>query len=675
MTAFPHVRTAAAFIGAVALLAPAAPAGAATITVAPGAVAQAADSSCSLVEAIINANTDSTVASADCAAGSGADTLELGAGSTYSIAGSDNTFFGFTGLPVVTSAITVEGNGATITRGAAAPAFRLLAVDTAGSLTINDAVLSAGLAQGGDGGDDSATDDGGGGGGGAGLGGAIYNRGVTALKRTTFQSNTAQGGSGGDGGNNAANDAGGGAGGGGLGGDGGTSTNPLATVDGGNGGGGWGGAGGPGGLFAGGGGGGTTTDGAAGGGTSGGPGGLLNGGPGGDRGIDGNPGGVGAGGGGAGEERSGGDGGVGGGGGGGGELNASPVFPRGGNGGFGGGGGGGGEDSSGGDGGFGGGGGGSHNQGAVITQGLGGFGAGNAGPTGTESAGGGGGAGMGGAIFNDGGLVTVLNSTFAGNTAAGGTGGLGTTGTGQDGQDGRGLGGAIFSRNGSLQVNEATFSANAGQGGGIYAKQDGQPTVLELTNSVLANSTASTADCIVDGTVTTAGSSTNLVEISTACPAVTQTGDPQLGPLADNGGLTPTFLPAIGSPAVNASVGQDCTPTDQRGEPRPAGSACDLGSVEIAPQVARALTIKYKDSKNAFKGKLTAAEPVCVTGKVKVFDKKTGKKVAKSPVEASGKYLAKEKDPDPGKYYAQVAESQDDEITCLAAKSKATRVG
>ena len=69
MTAFPHVRTAAAFIGAVALLAFAAPAGAATITVAPGAVAQAADGSCSLVEAITNANANSTAGSADCVAG------------------------------------------------------------------------------------------------------------------------------------------------------------------------------------------------------------------------------------------------------------------------------------------------------------------------------------------------------------------------------------------------------------------------------------------------------------------------------------------------------------------------------------------------------------------------------------------------------------------------------
>ncbi len=664
----------AGVVGALAVLAPAPPAGAATIIVGPDTGSgAAADGTCSLFEAIDNANADLAVGSTDCAAGSGADTIELTA-SSYEVTTVDNAFFGYTGLPTITSAITIEGNGGAIFRDGGAPAMRLLAVAAGGNLTLKDTVLTDGRAQGGDGGNDSASDDGGGGGGGAGLGGAIYNRGVLSLKRVTLRDNTAQGGDGGDAGSNAANDAGGGAGGGGLGGDG-AGGAPPATVDGGNGGGGMGGNGGIGGFLAGGGGGGTANNGSPGGGASGGPGGPLNGGKGGDDGFDGAPGGLGGGGGGGGFERSGGDGGLGGGGGGGGELGASPVFPSGGDGGFGGGGGGGGEDSSGGDGGFGGGGGGSHNSGVVITSGTGGFGGGNAGVTGTESAGGGGGAGMGGAVFNDGGLITVLNSTFFQNTAGGGAGGAGTPGTGQDGQPGSGLGGAIFSRNGSVEINEATFSGNTGAGGAVYVKQDDQPTLLTLTNSILANTTAAAADCVLDGTVGTPGSLTNLIEANSGCPAVTKTGDPLLGPIQDNGGLTPTFLPAIGSPAINAASSQECTKTDQRGEPRPVGSACDQGSVEAAPQVGRTLKIKYKDSKNAFKGKLKADDPVCVTGKVSVIDKKTGEKVAKDKVDANGKYVAKEKNPDPGKYYAQVNEKQIDEITCLAAKSKKTKVG
>lgn len=54
--------------------------------------------------------------------------------------------------------------------------------------------------------------------------------------------------------------------------------------------------------------------------------------------------------------------------------------------------------------------------------------------------------------------------------------------------------------------------------------------------------------------------------------------DPQLGPLADNGGPTPTLLPAAASPAVGRGV--DCPSTDQRGEPRRRG-ACTSGAVEV----------------------------------------------------------------------------------------------
>ena len=58
-----------------------------------------------------------------------------------------------------------------------------------------------------------------------------------------------------------------------------------------------------------------------------------------------------------------------------------------------------------------------------------------------------------------------------------------------------------------------------------------------------------------------------------------------LEPLADNGGPTPTCGLRAGSPAMEAG-GDDCEPTDQRGEPRPRdgdrdGTAwCDLGAVE-----------------------------------------------------------------------------------------------
>jgi hypothetical protein len=59
--------------------------------------------------------------------------------------------------------------------------------------------------------------------------------------------------------------------------------------------------------------------------------------------------------------------------------------------------------------------------------------------------------------------------------------------------------------------------------------------------------------------------------------------DPLLGPLANNGGPTLTRLPLPGSPAIDAgnSAFPSPPPTDQRGLPRTAGPAIDLGSVEV----------------------------------------------------------------------------------------------
>jgi hypothetical protein len=52
-------------------------------------------------------------------------------------------------------------------------------------------------------------------------------------------------------------------------------------------------------------------------------------------------------------------------------------------------------------------------------------------------------------------------------------------------------------------------------------------------------------------------------------------------PLADNGGGTQTHALAIGSPALDSSPSDaTCPRTDQRGNPRPRGPACDIGAFE-----------------------------------------------------------------------------------------------
>ncbi|MCB0342579.1 MAG: putative Ig domain-containing protein [Pseudobdellovibrionaceae bacterium] len=60
--------------------------------------------------------------------------------------------------------------------------------------------------------------------------------------------------------------------------------------------------------------------------------------------------------------------------------------------------------------------------------------------------------------------------------------------------------------------------------------------------------------------------------------------DPLLDPagLVDNGGYTPTVLLQFGSPAKDIIPSDQCgTLTDQRGLPRPIGSGCDAGAVEM----------------------------------------------------------------------------------------------
>ena len=130
--------------------------------------------------------------------GAGSDTIQLAAGCVYTLTAVDNTTtLGRNGLPVVTTAIIIQGNGSTIQRSAATD-FRLLAIDTPGNLSLFDLNLTGGLARGNNG---TNGRDAGGGGGGAGMGGAIllYD-GTLSLERVALYGNEGRGGNGGAGG-------------------------------------------------------------------------------------------------------------------------------------------------------------------------------------------------------------------------------------------------------------------------------------------------------------------------------------------------------------------------------------------------------------------------------------------------------------------------------------------
>lgn len=543
----------------------------------------------------------------------GPDTISLAAGCTYTFsqgAFQGGGWFGSNALPPIASEITIEGNGATLTREdtifSSTLRFFFVGADPtrpetldyvtpgAGKLTIRDLTLKDGHVRGG------ASF---GGGGGAGMGGAIFNMGTTVIERSTLTGNSAVGGAG-DG------SSGGQAGGGGI-------ASASISLDGGGMqslGGQFGADGGAGGMDLGGGGGGagfrvgqtgsnattnlpgdgggpdTGTGGVGGGqlalgGDGAGSGGWLPGlmgqtGDGGDFGQ----GGTGF------NTKAAGGGGVGGGGG-------SPAVPGGGGGGgFGGGGGSG--PGGGGGGGFGGGA--ADGPAPAATPG---YGAGAADPAdGVGHFAGGGGAGMGGAIFNLQGEVTVINSTIAGNSAAGGAPQTLPS-------PAQGLGGAVFNLNGDFTAIGSTFDNSATSHATsiynlVYDHVETRAAQVTLRDTIVAHGEGGAPEDVVSernaivlaGNADAALGERDIVQNSTALTGGTLTGtpitdDPLLQPLANNGGPTETMLPGAGSPARDAGSAFGLT-TDQRGLCRPFDIAgvpnfsdgTDIGSVEVGAQ-------------------------------------------------------------------------------------------
>jgi hypothetical protein len=98
---------------------------------------------CTLVDAITAANMDT--ATGGCPAGSDADTIVLPVGSTQTLTSVNNDTYGPTGLPVMSSVITIEGQGSTITRDSGVPDFRILALNSTGDLTLQETTVSGGV--------------------------------------------------------------------------------------------------------------------------------------------------------------------------------------------------------------------------------------------------------------------------------------------------------------------------------------------------------------------------------------------------------------------------------------------------------------------------------------------------------------------------------------------------
>ena len=98
---------------------------------------------CILVDAITAANTDT--ATGGCPPGSGADTLTLQNSSVHTLTSVNNgASVSPTGLPVISSEMTIEGHGSTIRRDSSAPVFRIIRMISTGDLTLKETTVSGG---------------------------------------------------------------------------------------------------------------------------------------------------------------------------------------------------------------------------------------------------------------------------------------------------------------------------------------------------------------------------------------------------------------------------------------------------------------------------------------------------------------------------------------------------
>lgn len=228
----------------------------------------------------------------------------------------------------------------------------------------------------------------------------------------------------------------------------------------------------------------------------------------------------------------------------------------------------------------------------------------------------------GGGIYNTG-MMAVSNSLFAGNTALADGGAMSNAGSAT-------LKGALFRGNSStsgssvsnwqdLLVQNSTFSGNTvrekavfinygaaslqnttfgdnrdetGQSGAAQVLQESQQP-LRLKNVALkvfeggfggVNCSASNGN----GGVPITSDGFNMSDDLSCTTFLTGPGDRnntpiKLGPLTDSGGATMTHLPLEGSPLIDGGQCIAGLTTDQRGQPRPSGAACDVGAVEVQP--------------------------------------------------------------------------------------------
>lgn len=200
--------------------------------------------------------------------------------------------------------------------------------------------------------------------------------------------------------------------------------------------------------------------------------------------------------------------------------------------------------------------------------------------------------GDGGAIFA-GGSVSISSSTIMANFASQEGGGVVAQGpitlidSTVSGNTSGSVGGGLVAYAG-ISAHNSTIAFNTAQygGGGIWVHRPGY--TVEMQSTIVAEDDIvspgfGAADIGTSYTEQSVTGANNLIIASDlALPADTLSSNPQLMPLANNGGVTPTLALAAGSPAIDAGNNVDALAFDQRGTgyPRVSGSAADIGAFE-----------------------------------------------------------------------------------------------
>jgi hypothetical protein len=214
----------------------------------------------------------------------------------------------------------------------------------------------------------------------------------------------------------------------------------------------------------------------------------------------------------------------------------------------------------------------------------------------------------GGGIYNSGSL-TLRDSTITSNEALGGvtspSQGAGIANVGSAAltnctiagnvTSGNCFGGGIYN-NGSMSLTLCTVAGNSATNGARIGGVYNQNT-MNVSGTIIAGNTTSLLSPDVSGTFASGGY--NLIATTNGSTGFGARGDQLgstnapinalLGPLADNGGPTPTVSPLVNSPAVDKGSSFGLT-TDQRGAPRPfdfssitnaGGDGSDIGAFEL----------------------------------------------------------------------------------------------